>query len=179
MGDGLRRAWSRLPVILAYSVMAATVGTVLRIIEERVGLIGKIVIAMIGFVWAVATALVVPVLAAEDVGPYEAVTRSVELIRKSWGEEIIGNAGIGLVFGAALGLVLVIGGFAAVSAFTVSAGLGLILIAMLVLAVCLIALAQSTLHGIYAAALYRYADGDTATGGVQSELLGDAFKARS
>src|SRR4051812_1507547 len=98
--DGLRRAWSRLPVILVYSAMAATVGTVLRIIEERVGLIGRIVIAMIGFVWAVATALVVPVLAAEDVGPYEAITRSVELIRKSWGEDIIGNAGIGLVFGA-------------------------------------------------------------------------------
>src|SRR2546421_2949580 len=75
-GDGLRRAWTRFPIILAYSAIAATLGTVLRLIAGRVGFIGKIVVGMIGFVWVVATALVVPVLAAEDVGPIEAIQRS-------------------------------------------------------------------------------------------------------
>jgi hypothetical protein len=52
------------------------------------------------------------------------------------------------------------------------------LIAILVLAVCLIGLAQATLQGIYAAALYRYADGDAATGGLDADLLQGAFRAR-
>ncbi len=109
--DGLQRAWSRLPEILLYSVIAATVGTLLRAIEERVGFIGRIVVGLIGFVWAVATALVVPVLAAEDVGPFEAINRSAELIKKAWGEQIIGNVGIGLVFGLAAGILVgVVGG---------------------------------------------------------------------
>lgn len=178
VAGGLRRAWARLPVILMYSIVAATAGTVLQAVEERVGFIGRIVIALIGFVWAVATALVVPVLAAEDVGPYEAIARSAELVRKTWGEQIIGNTGIGLVFGLALGIVVVIGGLVAINAFMASPSLGIALLAMLVLAVCLIALAQTTLQGIYAAALYRYADGDTATGGLDADLLGGAFLAR-
>src|SRR5207302_9901335 len=65
VGDGLRRASSMLPVILTYAFIAATVGTLLRLIAERIGFIGRLVVATIGFVWTVATALVVPILAAE------------------------------------------------------------------------------------------------------------------
>jgi hypothetical protein len=179
VGDGLRRAWARLPVIVAYSVVAATVGTVLRAIEERVGFIGRIVIGLIGFVWAVATALVVPVLAAEDVGPVEAIRRSGELIRKTWCEEIIGNAGIGLVFTLIMLVAIVAGGLATASAFGVSAGLGVAVLAAAVACCAFLFLAQVTLQGIYAAALYRYADGDAATGGLDANLLGNAFRPRS
>lgn len=179
VGDGLRRAWSRLPVILMYSLMAASVGTVLRGIEERVGLVGRIVIGLIGFVWAVATALVVPVLAAEDVGPYEAITRSTELIRKTWGEEIIGSVGIELVSGLAMAAVIGVGGVATIGTFTASASLGFVVAAAVVLAMCLVAIAQMALQGIYAAALYRYADGDKDTGGFGAALLENAFRARA
>jgi len=178
VGDGLRRAWARLPVILVYSAIAATVGTILRSIEERVGLVGKLVIGLIGFVWAVATALVVPVLAAEDVGPYEAITRSAELIRKTWGEEIIGNVGIGFVFGLFITVAGLVGCLAVVAALSVSKSLAVGIVVLLVLGVCLLAMAQATLQGIYAAALYRYADGDSATGGFNAELLGGAFRPR-
>jgi hypothetical protein len=75
------------------------------IAAERVGFIGKIVVGTIGFVWVVATALVVPVLAAGDIGPIEAIQRSVELFKKSWGEDLIGTAGIGLAFGVVMAVV--------------------------------------------------------------------------
>ena len=91
IADGLRRAAALLPVILVYALIAATVGTVLRAIAERVGIIGRIVVALVGVGWTVATALVVPILAAENVGPVEAIGRSAELVKKSWGENIIGN----------------------------------------------------------------------------------------
>ena len=178
-GDGLRRAWARFPIILAYSAIAATVGTVLRLIVERVGFIGKIVVGVIGFVWAVATALVVPVLAAEDVGPIEAIQRSVELIKKSWGEDLIGNVGIGLAFGVVMAVVAFCGAMLFLAALSVhSTAFAVLVLVILVVTLCTTALAQATLSGLYSAALYRYAAGETKTGDIDPALLESAFRAR-
>jgi len=178
-GEGLRRAWERFGVILAYSAIAATVGTLLRLIAERVGFIGKIVVGMIGFVWVVATALVVPVLAAEDVGPIEAIRRSVELIKKSWGEDLIGNVGIGLAFGAIMVVLGFCGAMLFIAALSVhSTTFAVLVLVMLVVSLCTVALAQATLAGLYSAALYRYASGETRTGDIDPSLLESAFRAR-
>jgi len=180
LGDGLRRAFSQLPVIIGYALIAATVGLLLRVIAERVGFVGKIVVGLIGFAWSVATALVVPVLATEDVGPMEAIRRSVELIRKAWGEDIIGGAGIGVVFGVLIFLMLLVGGFLVVVAFGAgNTAAGVVLLVTSVVVVSLLGLAQATLHGIYSAALYRYANGDPAAGGIEPHLLEGAFQARA
>lgn len=180
VGDGLRRAFSLLPVILAYALIAATVGLVLRAIAERVGLIGRIIVGLIGFAWSVGTALVVPVLAAEDVGPLEAIGRSVELIKKAWGEDIIGNAGIGVVFGLLIFVTTLVGGFLVTVAFGAhNTAAAILLLVLGVLAVSLLGLAYSTLHGIYSAALYRFANGDPASGNIDQRLLENAFTARA
>src|SRR6266567_2194686 len=172
VSDGLRRALSLLPVILTYSFIAATVGTLLRLIAERVGFIGRLVVGAIGFLWTVAVALVVPVLAAEDVGPVEAIQRSVELIKRAWGEDLIGSVGIGLVFGVVIAVIIFAGGMVVIATFSVgSVGLAIALLVLLVLSVTLVALAQATLQGIYAAALYRYANGDDAIGDMDRRLL--------
>src|SRR5207244_5490339 len=133
---------------------AATVGTLVRLLAERVGFVGRLVVAAIGLVWTVATALVVPVLAAEDVGPVEAVQRSVELIKRAWGEDLIGSVGIGLVFGIVMAVMVIAGGMVVMATFSVgNVGLAIALLAVLVLGVSLVALAQATLRAIYAAAL--------------------------
>jgi hypothetical protein len=72
--DGLRIAWARKGRILGYALIAATVGLLLRAIEERVGWLGALVVKLVGATWAVATFLVVPVLVTRDVGPVEAVS---------------------------------------------------------------------------------------------------------
>jgi hypothetical protein len=72
-GDGMRIATSKIGVIAGYAAIAATVGMVLRIIQERVGFIGRIIVGLLGVGWSIATYLVVPVLVARDVGPIEAV----------------------------------------------------------------------------------------------------------
>jgi hypothetical protein len=180
IADGLRRAVSRLPAILAYALVAATVGTALRIIAERIGFVGRIIVGLIGFAWSVATALVVPVLAAEDVGPVEAISRSVELIKKAWGEDVIGNAGIGVIFGLLMFVAAIAGGFLVIVAFGAhNAAAGTLLLVVLVLVMSLLGLAYATLHGIYSAALYRYAIGDSAAGGIAPQLIEGAFQARS
>ena len=179
LSDGLRRAWSRLPMIMGYALIAATVGTLLRFIAERVGLIGKLVIGLIGFAWSVATALVVPVLAAENIGPIDVIGRSAELIKKTWGEQIIGNAGIGMVFFLASLLGIMCGGFLVIAAFAShQAVAGVVLLILLILGIGLLSIASSALQGIYSAALYRYANGKP-TLGIDQALLGSAFQPKT
>jgi len=59
--------------------------------------------------WNLATFLVVPVLVAEEVGPFEAVKRSAQLLKRTWGEQIVGNLSIGGIFGLlTLGVIVLI-----------------------------------------------------------------------
>jgi hypothetical protein len=158
LGDGIRVATSKIASIAGYALIAATVGMVLRAIQERVGFVGKIIVGLLGIGWTVATYLVVPVLAARDVGPIEAVKESAALLKKTWGENVIGQVGLSaafvLIFGgvAFCGAALVIAAIASQSVFLIVAA-----VIIMVLAIGITALVQSALAGIYAAALYRYA----------------------
>jgi hypothetical protein len=177
LGDGLRLAWSKWPQIFGYAAIAATVGMLLRAAQERLGLIGRWVVGLIGLGWTVATFLVVPVLAATDVGPIDAVKRSAALLKRSWGENIIGNVGFGVVFGvASLLLFAVLGGLFTLAAMAQSVVLVVAVVAIAVLCFVLLALVQSALQGVYAAALYRYAEFGDAGAGFHPALLEQAFR---
>ncbi len=176
LGDGLRIATSKIGVIAGYAVIAATVGMILRAIEERVGFIGRIIVGLLGVGWTLATYLVVPVLAARDVGPIDAIKESATLLKKTWGENVIGQVGIGLAFGFVVfgvvlcGLFLVIVAALAHSPFLVISAL-----VLGILAVGIALLVQGALAGIYAAALYRYASTGEGTQGFDANALKLAF----
>src|SRR5438874_11656079 len=53
-GDGIELAWARKGTILQWAFVAATVGMILRTMEERMGLIGRIVMRIIGIAWTLA-----------------------------------------------------------------------------------------------------------------------------
>jgi hypothetical protein len=177
VADGLRIARGKWRQILGYAAIAATVGMLLRALEQRAGFIGRIVIGLIGVAWTLATFLTVPVLVARDVGPVEAVKESAALLKTTWGENLIGNGGLGLALGLLnLGVLLVGGGLAM---FLASQGLLWLAVAAVVLAglgVLGIALIQSALGGIYSAALYRYAVQGNAPAGFDGVLLQGAFQ---
>lgn len=176
-GDGMAIARSRIVSIFGYALIAATVGLVLRALQERLGLIGRLVAGFLGLAWTVATFLVVPVLASQDVGPTEAISRSVELLKRTWGENIIGNAGIGVVFGllmfvaVLLSAVLVGGAFATQSVAAIVAAIVIVVVGLTMLG-----LIQASLQGIYAAALYRYAEDGEVGQGFDQAMLEQAFK---
>lgn len=176
VGDGLRIAASKAGSILGYAFIAATVGMILRAIQERVGFIGKIIVGLLGTGWTIATFLVVPVLVTRDIGPVEAVKESAMLLKKTWGENVIGQAGLGVAF-ALIQFSVIICGVALViaAAFTQNAALIILTVVFAIAAVILTALIHSALSGIYAAALYRYANGGTATQGFDSNALQLAF----
>ena len=70
----------------------------LSMVKEKGNSASRVVTSIVGFVWNVATFLVVPVLAVEDVGPIEAIKRSVSYLRKTWGEQLVGTFSISAVF---------------------------------------------------------------------------------
>jgi hypothetical protein len=176
VADGLRIARGKLVPILGYAAIAATVGLLLQAAEQRAGVLGKIVVGLVGVAWTLATFLVVPILVTRDVGPIDAVKESAALLKRTWGENLVGNAGIGLAFGfvtflvAAAVVLLVIG--AAVSLGATAA----IAIAVLgALAVGFLAVLQAALSGIYSAALYRFASEGAAPEGFDGGELQAAF----
>ena len=109
VSDGIKIATKNFVSILGYALIAATVGMILRWLSERSKGLGRFVISLIGMAWNVGTYLVVPVLAVEGVGPIEAIKRSVSYLKKTWGEQIIGNVGIGAVVGLATLIVILVG----------------------------------------------------------------------
>jgi hypothetical protein len=175
-GDGLRVASSKIGVIAGYALIAATVGLILRVIQERVGFIGRIIVGLLGVGWSIATYLVVPVLVARDVGPVDAVKESAALLKKTWGENVIGQAGLGIAFGFIF-LGVIFAGALLVGVAVLSQSIVLIVAACLVvlLAVGVTALVQSALAGIYAAALYRYATTGKSTRGFDAHAMQVAF----
>ncbi|HRQ64102.1 MAG TPA: DUF6159 family protein [Xanthomonadaceae bacterium] len=180
VGDGLRIAFSRIHVIFGYALIAATVGLLLRMLEERLGFIGRIVVAFVGVAWTVATFLTVPVLVSRDIGPLDAVKESAALLKRTWGENLIGNAGIAVAFTLVWVVLAVVGvGVMVAAAASGSAALMVVLGALLLLAFVLTALIQAALQGIYSAALYRYAAEGEAGVGFTGDALSGAFRIKA
>jgi hypothetical protein len=179
VADGLRIARSKIGVILGYAAIAATVGMVLRAIEERAGIIGTWVVSLIGVAWTVVSFLTVPVLVMRDVGPLDAVKESARLLKQTWGENIIGQGGVGVVFGLIQFLVIMATVAASVFMFAGKhVTLGFIVAGIGVIAMMLVALVQAALSGIYSAALYRHAAGLAPSPGFDGPLLERAFAAK-
>lgn len=173
VGDGFREAAARLPQVAGWALLSATVGLILRIIEDRSEKIGRIVAGLLGMAWTVTSFMVVPIIVAERKGPIGALKGSTELLRKTWGEQIVGGFSFGLVFGVlsipALALIVIGVALASIS-------LLVLCIVLAVLYLVALSLIQSALQSIFQAAVYLYARSQTAPAGFTSDLLAGAMR---
>jgi hypothetical protein len=178
LSDGFRVAFSRFGAIFGYALIAATVGLILQALSKR-GTLSNIVRSLVGMAWNLATYLVVPVLVVENVGPIEAIKRSANLLRRTWGEQIVGGAGMGLIFFLLVLLTTVLAGVGVfLGASLNSTALIIACIIIAVLAYLILALLSSTLGGIYSAAVYRYAAEGQIGEQFAPELIRDAFQSK-
>jgi hypothetical protein len=183
LGDGFRAAASRLPQILAWALVSATVGVLLKSLESGHKRVGEIISAVLGTAWTVLTYFVVPVLVVENVGPFKAVARSLTLLKATWGEALVGNLGLGffkLLLALPLILLFVLG--AALVATSNAAG-PLLIVAVAVFAVAalyfLVYLAvASALDTIFLSALYQYAAFNTVPSGFEADSMERAFRSK-
>jgi len=169
---GLQSAMGLLPQILAWSLLSATVGFVLRMIENKAEGLGRLVVGLIGVAWSVATYFVVPVLVVERVGPIDALKSSAGILRRSWGEALVSRIGMGfIVFGAALlSFLPAVLGIAMGNSFTVTVGIAVSVVLFL-----LVMAASTALQAIMVTALYEYATEGSAPSGFDERLLNGAF----
>jgi hypothetical protein len=177
-GSALRGALEKSPYLLAWAAVQGTVSWILNAISRNGGILGSLVSGLLGAAWSVLTFLTIPIIVAEDAGPIRALKRSGTLLKQTWGENLIGQVGLGIVgFLACLpGVALLIGGIA-LAGPAPAAGFPMLGVAVLYLA--LAAAFLSAMSGVYRTALYEYA-----TTGQTPEAFGaldlqHAFRARA
>lgn len=172
VGDGIANAFRHFWSILAWALVSATVGVILYLIRERAGFMGNIVASFIGGAWGLVTFFVIPILVLEDKGVADSFRESASLIRKTWGESIVGSGSMMIIF-AIIGVIGLLVVFAThflgnLLIFGIAAVLFVFLIIIL-------AVVGSAMQGIFVVALYTYAKTGTVPSAFDRDLIANAF----
>jgi hypothetical protein len=183
-GESIRFAMSRIGLIAQWSLISASVGLLLRVLHDfaaRLGKVGEIianiVIGLLGMAWSILTIFVVPVLVYEGLGPIDAIKKSAEVIKKTWGENIIRAIGLGLVQLVVFAIIIAF-------AFALSYGLGMAFsVYGVAIGVCiglimllLAGLVFMVANTIFNTVLYVYANQNNVPEGFTEPVVRDAFR---
>lgn len=182
--DSVRFAFSRIGIIIAWSLVSATVGLILRVIDElgeRGGDVGRIVadiiVGILGAAWSIITIFVVPGMVYHGLGPFAAIKRSVGTLKKTWGESLIRYYGLGLVeLGA-----FVVGVIVFILLAMLTAPVTPLLVAVLFLAVVYfigVIVFFNLANTVFNTALFVYAETGKAPKGYKHDVLAAAFQTR-
>jgi hypothetical protein len=158
---------SRLHRLLPWALVSATVSIVISALE-RYGIVGRIIASLVGLAWNLVTFLTIPILVIEDVGVGDAFKRSKDLFKQTWGENVVGQAGLGV-----LGFLVVLPAIALIGIGVALGTVGIVVFGALgVVWLIVAATVMSALNGIYRTALYRFAT----TGQVPVDFAGTDFQ---
>ena len=101
---GIRQAMKCLPQIFIWGLISGTVGMIIQALEgmknsDNVGaaIVGWILSLLIQLAWWITTFFVVPMIVIDNLGVGESMSKSPELFRKTWGEDIVSSAGTGII----------------------------------------------------------------------------------
>jgi hypothetical protein len=170
IGDGFRSATGHIGQILVWTLISATVGLIMSAIRNRGGFAGSLVSGILGAAWSLVTFFVIPVMIFEEKGTIEAIGESWHLFKKTWGENIVGSVGLGIVLIPVI-LMVIVTLFAAITA----SALLIPLIVILVLLIGICGVLYATLRGIFVAALYWYAKTGQVPGAFREDFIAGAF----
>jgi hypothetical protein len=173
LGSAFATARARAVRLLGWAVLATVVSVVLDLLEERLGVLGRLVSWIAGTAFGVVSFLALPVIVFEDVGAIEGLKRSARLLRSTWGEQLAFNFGLGLLGLAAVVPAVLLG------AGLVATGVVVLQVVGVVAAVAWIVLVlavTSALSAVFKAALYRHAMGLPVAATFDAGELGGAFR---
>lgn len=179
LGWALRAAGANAGRILPWALVSATVSVVLNAIQQRAGIVGRLVVGLVGLAWTLVTMLVLPILVIEQVGVRDALSRSAEAFKRTWGENVVLNGGIGLVsmLGMLAGL-LAFGGLGLIGAGTGLGALVLVAVVGFVVWMLVVSVFSAALSGVFRTALYRYAMLGEEPAGFSHDQIAAAFRTR-
>jgi hypothetical protein len=178
--SGLAVSRQHVGSIAKWALVQATVGLIINALQQMaesenglLRIVGLIFTMLVSVAWSLASFFVIPLVAFEDLGPKDALTRSVAIIKEQWGESVVGSAAIGGVIGL-LGIlpaiVLIVLGVGVGG----PGGIAMIVVGAVVLLIA--AVLVNTLSQVFRVALYRYATGAPETPGFASDDLASAFR---
>jgi hypothetical protein len=187
-GESIAFSFSRIHLILGWSLVSATVGLfffMLDSIAEKAGLLGKILLyvlrTILASAWAITTMFVIPSMAYKGLGPFDAIKDSVHTLRQTWGENLIRHYGLGLAsFVCALPCLILV----ALGSYLTSVvpALGLAAIGLGVIALIVVSVLFNMANTVFKTALYAWASGATqgyAPQGFDPEFLQGVFTQRA
>jgi hypothetical protein len=180
--DALGAAISRIHLILLWSIVSATVGTLLRVIEGaggKQGSVGRIITGLIagilGFLWGIVTLFVVPSMVFNNTGPFAALKDSVDVIKKTWGESLVRHYGLGFAQALVVFVLFVPFFLLAIVVSMVNWALLIPVVLAFVGVVIIVSILFSTANTIFNTALYWYAKTGQVPGAYSPEVMQNAF----
>lgn len=180
--ESIRFAFSKIHLVVAWAIVSAIVGLILRILEdiaERMGGIGeiilKVLVSFMGVAWSLVSAFVVPGMIYKNVGPITALKDSAHTFKKTWGESLIRYYGLGfvqiglIIIGIILTAILVILTISVPVLPFIFLGIGIIYIIGVITFF-------SVANSVFNTALYVYATTGKAPKGYKEDVLKHAFE---
>lgn len=188
LSDGFNAATRRLVHLISWAFISAIVSVIFYALEKAVrGQSNKrsgasaIVLGMLASVarlgWSIITYLVIPIIVIEGVGPVQAIKRSAQMIKNTWGEQLISRVGFDLI-------AMMVGTPIVILMIAIGKGVPGILgtslaVVIGVLGLGSLTLVTSAMKGIYAAALYEYANSGSVPELFDKEMITDSWQTSS
>jgi hypothetical protein len=96
IGRGLKFACTTWKAVLMWTLFAGLVGLIIKTIEQRLEIVGRLLARFIGLAWSIASVFVIPIIVREEQGanPLNLLKKSAGILKRTWGEALIGYAGL-------------------------------------------------------------------------------------
>jgi len=174
--DGISAAKQNIGQIFAWALISATIGLILQAIRDNNNIVTQIISSMIGIAWSLLTFFVIPVMIIEKKSVLESIRESASLFKRTWGETVIGQGGVALIFVliALVALVPVV-----LLMMTGVAELMIAVVTLYLLLLIILFVIANAMQGIYNTALYLYAKNGTIPAVFSKELIEQAFKPKN
>lgn len=178
---GLSFACTKWQSILLWTMFAGAIGLIIKSLEERVGWVGQLILRLIGTAWSIACVFVIPVIVTEEesASPVTILKKSALTLKQTWGESLIGYAGVS--FGSWLVLlcsILWLGGGIAVAVATHLYWILAIIIPVWLIAIVAFSYLVSVASQIFRCALYLYAVEGSMPYPYTNEMMALAWKVK-
>ncbi len=177
-------ALSKLHLIFLWGLLSATVGVILSAIRSAgnnsrsaVGKIAANAVANAGsLAWSITTLFVVPAMVYYNLSPFKAIKKSIQTLKKTWGESIIKYFGMGIVKFLVYFLIILLIGVGLYFTINISLSAILITVGVGLLLIIIAALLFSCADQVFDTALFVYADKGKVPGGWNKEILSSTFQ---
>ncbi len=185
---GLKTAVNRLPQLFCWTLIATTIGIIIRAIEtwiDRWPTLNVVISFLASITWTLATYFVVPVLVIDKTSPIQAIKRSSHTMHKQWGKSLTSNLSLGLFLFVAL-LVIAVPLMIGISLINGSNGstlaesrlAGITLVALAILIWIGVSVVYSAARIILCGAIYYFSTTGNAPLHFDGQALSQAFKTK-